>query len=100
MKRGRGVPGEKGREGKYPPSPENGGSNGVRAFAGGRVQGYAGRRESFPDPRDFLPALEMDLAGTRCLLFFHSNAIMPLASHPRDISLMRLKCSLTEVTAI
>lgn len=26
--------------------------------------GYARRRESFPDPRDFLPALGMDLAGT------------------------------------
>lgn len=34
------------------------------------------------------------------LIFFHSNAFMPLASHPQDIFLMRLKCSLAEVTAI
>lgn len=33
-------------------------------LAGSHVQGYAGRRESFPDPCDFLPALGMDLAGT------------------------------------
>lgn len=56
---------------------------------------------SFPDPRDFSPAPGMDLASTRCF-FFPFNAIMPLASHPRDIFLnaaeMRLSGGYSHLT--